>query len=119
MVINAVTELAKELAKEGAEIITGSIYNHYEQSKQAILIGLKMNGLPNGIGVRIENGNLKICGDPYAQYAAYDRLKALIPNYAKVYQVKQKTRNNPRVLNTQTTIKGKEIELRVRYRELA
>lgn len=115
MVKDAVTELAKEL---GATIIT-NIHNAYEMSNQAVLIGLTMAGLPNGIGVRIEGGQLVICGDPYSQNAAYERLTKLIPNYAKIYQVKQKAKNNPKVLGMTTKIKGKEIELRIRYREVA
>ena len=108
-VIDALKELAKEL---GATIIT-SMTSEYWNSEQ-VLIGLKMKDLSNGIGVRIENGQLVICGDSYNQHQQFERLKALIPQYIKIYGIKQKAKALPKV-TTRTKIMEREIELVVSY----
>ena len=108
-VIDALKELAKEL---GATIITSMTSEYW--SREQVLTGLKMKDLPNGIGVRIENGQLVICGDPYNQHQQFERLKALIPQYIKIYGIKQKAKALPKV-TTRTKIMEREIELVVNY----
>ena len=108
-VVDALKELAKEL---GATIITSMTSEYW--NREQVLTGLKMKDLPNGIGVRIENGQLVICGDPYNQHQQFERLKALIPQYIKIYGIKQKAKALPKV-TTRTRIMEREIELVVSY----
>jgi len=108
-VVDALKELAKEL---GATIITSMTSEYW--NREQVLTGLKMKDLPNGIGVRIENGQLVICGDPYNQHQQFERLKALIPQYIKIYGIKQKAKALPKV-TTRTRIMEREIELVISY----
>lgn len=105
---DAVADLAKQL---GATVITHM--NSYYWDRQNILIGLVTKDLPNGIGVRVENGQLLIVGDPYGQKLAYERMQKLIPSYVKIHKVKLQAKNAR--LATKTTIREREVELVVNY----
>lgn len=110
LVRDAVADLAKQL---NATVITNmeSVYWEHER----VLIGLKSNELPNGIGVRVENGQLVICGDSYGQQAGFARLQQMIPEYVKLYKVKQKAKATAGVKSTQIRVREKELELVVGY----
>lgn len=112
-VVDALKELAKELGSTCFYQENATMTSEY-WDKEQVLIALKMKDLPNGIGVRIENGQLVICGDPYNQDQQFERLKALIPQYIKIYGIKQKAKALPKV-TTKTKIMEREIELVVNY----
>jgi hypothetical protein len=59
---------------------------------------------------------LKTCGDDYHQVEGFAKLKQMIPEYIKVWKIKQKAKTMSNVFGTCIKIKDKEIELLVNYR---
>jgi hypothetical protein len=114
LVQDAVAELAKQI---GATLITSMTSTYWEREK--VLTGLKSAEVPNGIGVRVQNGQLQICGDPYQQHAGYAKLQSMIPKYVEMYKVKLSAKNKCvgglRAKSARIQIKERALELVVGY----
>ncbi len=98
--------MAKQI---GATVITSMESTYWD--RQRVVAGLKTKDVPNGIGVRVENGRLDICGDDYRQEEGFARMQKLITGYAKVHKVKMNAKFLKR--STSVKIRGNLITLEV------
>ena len=104
---DAVAQMAK---MTNSKLIT-SIHNAYEQSNQKVLIGLTNEEIPQGIGVRVENKKLIICGDPYGQRAGFTKMQNLITQFGKLQRVQMNARANKIPYSLKLTKKELVMEL--------
>ena len=98
----AIEELAKQI---GATVITSMSSVFWD--RQNIVAGLKTNDVPNGIGVRVEEGRLVICGDNWNQELGFAKMQKLITGYATVHKVKM----NAKMYKLPTTVKIRDREI--------
>jgi hypothetical protein len=85
--------IIEELAKQIGATVIHSLTSYY-WSRQGILIGLKNNDVPNGIGIRVENSRLVICGDSYQQSSGYSKISKLITGYGTIHKIKENAKAN-------------------------
>ena len=113
---NVNTELVKQAIRSLAREIGAEITNKVVTatgSAHSVLIGLKTNKLPNGIGFGVRNGVLTIHGDMYGQELEFRRISQLAQNYVKAYKVAQTARATYPTANIQISTRQKEVILEV------
>jgi hypothetical protein len=100
---DAMQELAKQI---GAHITTNATVKRFGYNEN-VLAELKNTDVPSGIGVRVQDGKLVVCGDDWNQEVGFAKMKKLIIGYATVHKVKM----NAKLHKMPATVKIREHEI--------
>jgi len=75
--------------------------------------GLQMTELKNGIGFRVQDGEIVSDGDPYGQREAYERAETLVKQTYGYVDSMQKLRSKGFIINSNIKIFGDKIKARI------
>lgn len=111
LLVNAVTFFAKQI---GAEVITST--KAFDRSMQRFDVGIKMEGMPNGIGFSVDaDGKAQIHGDSWGQEEQFDKIRSMMESgqITNSYRIACNASNNRKTVRMQVQMEQKQILMEV------